>query len=74
MAIAWSLRSGSCDVALMGATSLEELDDSMGALDLRLSEEELEELRQVSELPAPYPMNFWNMFCYRESEFYGGLR
>jgi aryl-alcohol dehydrogenase-like predicted oxidoreductase len=74
VAMAWSLRSGSCDVALMGATSLEELDDSMGALDLRLSEEEMGELRQVSELPAPYPMNFWNTFCYRESEFYGGLR
>ena len=45
----------------------------MRALDLELSEAEMRELQEISELPAPYPMNFWNTFCYRESEFYGGL-
>ena len=34
----------------------------------------LRDLDKVSEVPAPYPMNFLNFFCRRESEFYGGLR
>ena len=49
------------------------IDDSIRALDLQLSEAEMRELQEISELPVPYPMNFWNTFCYRESEFYGGL-
>ena len=74
VAMAWLLQSDTCDVALFGASSLEQFDNSMEALELRLSEEEMQELREVSELPAPYPMSFWNTFCYRDSEFYGGLR
>ena len=54
------------------------LDDkesrNMAVLNLRLSEEEMQELKNVSELPAPCPMNFWNQFCYRESRHYGGGR
>ena len=74
VAMAWLLQCGTCDVAILGASSLEQFDNTMEALEFRLSEEEVKELREVSELPAPYPMNFWNTFCYRESEFYGGMR
>ena len=52
----------------------EQLDDGLGALGLTLDGDDLAELDRLSRLPAPYPMNFWNTFCYRDSECYGGLR
>ncbi len=74
VAIAWLLQSITCDVVLLGARNHAQYADNMAALDLRLSEEEMQELKKVSELPAPYPMNFWNLFCYRDSAYYGGQR
>ena len=74
VAMAWALQSGMCDVALLGASKLEQFMTSMQVLDLQLSKEEFQELKEVSELPHPYPMNFWDLFCYHDSEFYGGLR
>ncbi len=61
-------------MALLGAFAPEQFDDGLGALELTLDGDELAELDRVSRLPAPYPMNFWNIFCYRDSEHYGGLR
>ena len=74
VAMAWLLQSGLCDVALLGAFAPEQFDDGLGALSLTLDRDDLAELDRVSRLPAPYPMNFWNTFCYRDSEHYGGLR
>ena len=74
VAIAWLLQSNTCDVVLVGARNQEQYNANMAALDLRLSPEEMQELNEVSEMPAPYPMNFWNLFCYRDSRYYGGHR
>ena len=74
VALTWLLQSGTCDVVLLGASNLEQYASNMAVLNLRLSEQEMQELTDVSKLPAPYPMNFWNAFCYRESEYYGGQR
>ena len=35
---------------------------------------EMRALSDISKPPAGYPVNFLNLFCCRESEFYGGLR
>ena len=74
VAVAWMLQCGTCDVALVGASSVEQFADSLGAVGFRLPGEEMQELREVSELPRPYPMNFWDAFCYHDSEHYGGVR
>ena len=74
VAMAWMLQSGMCDVALLGASSLDQFLNSMKVLDWYLTPAEIQELKKVSELPHPYPMNFWDLFCYHNSEFYGGLR
>ena len=74
VALTWVLQSGMCDVALVGASRVEQFQQSMAAVDLRLSAEEVSELRLVSELAHPYPMNFWDLFCYQDSPHYGGLR
>ena len=74
VAMAWMLQAGTCDVALMGAYQLEQFENGLGVLDLKLDDGEMEELRLVSTLEVPYPMSFWNAFCYHDSEYYGGIR
>ncbi len=42
--------------------------------DFKLSEEGVRELREISEPPHPYPINFYDLFYRKESPDYGGLR
>lgn len=74
VAMAWILQSGQADVALLGVSSISQFHSSMQVLDFKLSDQEMQELKVISELPHPYPMNFWDLFCYHDSEFYGGIR
>ena len=74
VALRWLLQSGTCDVVLLGGSKPEQYENSMEALNFRLSDDEVEKLRAVSELPHPYPRCFHELFCLHESEFYGGLR
>ena len=74
VAMGWVLQCGMVDMAILGASKIEQFEASMKVLDMHLSEAEMQELKEVSELPHPYPMNFWDLFCYHHSEFYGGVR
>jgi aryl-alcohol dehydrogenase-like predicted oxidoreductase len=74
VATRWLLQAGTCDVTLVGVSRLEQFSDLLETLSFQLSDEEVSELREVSEPPRPYPNNFLDLFCRRESEFYGGLR
>ena len=74
VALRWLLQSGSCDVALFGFSSLAQVSDTLVTLEFVLSEEEMKELTEVSELPKPYPNSFLELFGRKTSEFYGGLR
>lgn len=74
IALAWVLQSGACDVALVGVSGIEQFRQSLAVIDFSLSIEEMRSLRVVSELDHPYPMNFWDLFCYHDSPYFGGLR
>ena len=74
VAIAWLLQTNRCDVALMGGSKAEHYAAALESVEIRLTEDEQNELTEVSELAAPYPVNFLNLFCKKESPFYGGLR
>ena len=74
VATRWLLDSGACDVVLIGASRLDQLEENLDVLNCRLSESEGRELSQASEPPRPYPISFYDLFCRRESEHYGGLR
>ena len=56
------------------ARMLGQFEQNLEVSEIELSDAEMAELRNASELPHPYPNSFWDPFCYRESEFYGGLR
>ena len=45
VAMAWVLQSGMCDVALLGASSIEQFKGSMEVLNLHLKEDEVQELK-----------------------------
>lgn len=74
VATRWVLQAGTCDVALAGFSRLEQFLNNLEVMGFQLSDEEMQELRKVSEQPHPYPINFLDLFCRQESKFYGGLR
>jgi aryl-alcohol dehydrogenase-like predicted oxidoreductase len=55
VALAWLLAKRHVMSVIIGAKTLEQLDDNLAAVDLQLSEAEIGQLDQVSELPAEYP-------------------
>jgi len=74
VAIRWLLQSGNCDVVLLGGSKAEQYTETFNAINLCLTEDEFEKLKNASELLHPYPNAFYDLFARHDSEFYGGLR
>jgi aryl-alcohol dehydrogenase-like predicted oxidoreductase len=55
IAIAWLLHRSFVMSVIIGAKTIEQLDDNLAAADIKLSEEELAQLDLVSALPPEYP-------------------
>jgi aryl-alcohol dehydrogenase-like predicted oxidoreductase len=55
VALAWLLHKASVMSIIIGAKTLEQLDDNLAAVDLTLTPEEMAKLDEVSELPPEYP-------------------
>lgn len=55
VALAWLLAKPVVMSVIIGAKTLEQLDDNLAAVDLALTPEEVARLDEVSELPAEYP-------------------
>jgi aryl-alcohol dehydrogenase-like predicted oxidoreductase len=55
VALAWLLQKASVMSIIIGAKTLEQLDDNLAAVDLTLTDDEMKRLDEVSELPAEYP-------------------
>ncbi|ULO08162.1 aldo/keto reductase [Paenibacillus sp. 19GGS1-52] len=55
LAIAWLLHQPRVTSVIIGAKRLEQLNDNIGAVEVLLSDEELQILDQVSQIPAEYP-------------------
>lgn len=74
VALRWLLQAGFCDVALIGGSSPQEFQAALNMFKFRLTDEEVKQLTKVSEPQRPYPNNLYDLFCHRDSEFWGGLR
>lgn len=59
VAIAWVLSRPGVSSVLLGATKPSQLDDNLGAIELRLSDEDLAELEQASAIVPLYPSSNW---------------
>src|SRR5690606_3923476 len=55
IAIAWLLHQPAVTSVIIGAKSVEQLNDNLAAVQVRLSPEHLERLDAVSSIPAEYP-------------------
>ena len=55
VALAWLLAKPAVMSIIIGAKTLEQLDDNLAAVDLTLTPEEMARLDEVSELPSEYP-------------------
>jgi len=55
IALAWLLHQDVVTSVLIGAKNMEQLDDNLKAVNVELSEDELQRLNEVSMLPAEYP-------------------
>ncbi|HYD45263.1 MAG TPA: aldo/keto reductase, partial [Phenylobacterium sp.] len=55
VALAWLLAKPHVMSIIIGAKTVEQLDDNLAAADLELTPEEVAKLDAVSELPAEYP-------------------
>ena len=55
VALAWLLHQPVVTSVIIGAKRPEQLDDNLAAVDLKLPDEELKQLNEVSQLPPEYP-------------------
>lgn len=55
VALAWLLHKQAVMSIIIGAKTLEQLDDNLAAVDLPLTADEMKRLDEVSELPSEYP-------------------
>ena len=55
MALAWVLAKPFVTSVIIGAKRLEQLNDNLAAVDIKLSAEEISRLDEVSALPPEYP-------------------
>ncbi len=58
IALAWLLHKDAVCSVVMGARTVAQLEDNLGAADLELSEEQLERLDSASAVPLGYPYDF----------------
>jgi diketogulonate reductase-like aldo/keto reductase len=55
IALAWLLTKPFVTSIVLGAKRLDQLQDNLSVLDIKLSQEEIKMLEEVSELPPEYP-------------------
>ena len=55
IALAWLLHQPVVTSVIVGAKRIDQLEDNLGAVDVKLTDEELKTLDEVSRPPAEYP-------------------
>jgi len=55
VALAWVLANDAVTSVIIGARNLKQLDDNIGAVEVELTDEDLDALDEVSKLPLAYP-------------------
>ncbi|RYG68671.1 aldo/keto reductase [bacterium] len=68
LSLAWLLHQPRVTSVILGAKRLDQLNDNLGAVDIKLSDEELQELGAVSQLPAEYPGWMLEMWSQSRAE------
>jgi aryl-alcohol dehydrogenase-like predicted oxidoreductase len=64
VALAWLLAQPGITAPILGARTMEQLEDNLGCVGWQLTEEELKQLDQASRLEDAYPYQFIQSFAY----------
>jgi aryl-alcohol dehydrogenase-like predicted oxidoreductase len=73
VALAWTMRDPRVTAPIIGARTLEQFEDNLGALDLTLPDAALADLETASAIELGFPHDFLNRPMTRDV-MYGGLR
>jgi aryl-alcohol dehydrogenase-like predicted oxidoreductase len=65
IALAWLLAQPAVDSVLLGARTIDQLQDNLGTVDLLISPDEIEKLNNVSALEPGYPYRFLSVYGTR---------
>ncbi|MEE4409743.1 MULTISPECIES: aldo/keto reductase [unclassified Serratia (in: enterobacteria)] len=72
VALAWTLRNPAVTAPIIGARTLTQLDDNLGALAVRLAEDQWQRLDALSAIELGFPHDFLTLSTTRDIMF-GGL-
>lgn len=72
VALAWTLRNPAVSAPIIGARTLTQLDDNLGALEVRLAEDRWQRLDALSAIELGFPHDFLTLSTTRNIMF-GGL-
>ena len=62
VALNWLMQRAGVTAPIVGARSIEQLEDNLGSTGWSLSREQVARLDQASEIPLPYPYYFINRY------------
>jgi aryl-alcohol dehydrogenase-like predicted oxidoreductase len=71
VAIAWTLANPAVTSSIVGARSLRQLNDNLGALHVTLDESQKIQLDEISRIELGFPHDFLNYEFIRQSLFAG---
>lgn len=71
VALAWTRHQPGLIIPIIGARTEEQLKDNLGCLNVKLSDEHLSKLNEVSKIDLGFPHNFYNSTTIRDI-MYGG--
>jgi len=62
----WLTSQTEVTAPLIGAHTIEQLKENLGAIDCKLSKESIEKLNNLSQLSLPYPYSFIERYARRK--------
>jgi aryl-alcohol dehydrogenase-like predicted oxidoreductase len=65
IALNWILQQPGVTAPIMGARTLEQLKENLGSTGWQLSEDEMNKIKEASDIPLPYPYQFIERFTRR---------
>ena len=55
LALAWLLKQPAVTTVIIGANKMEQLEDNLKSIDIEFTQDELQQIADISKLPVEYP-------------------
>ncbi len=74
VALNWLLQQGPNIIPILGARTVEQIQDNLGCISFTLSSEHLKKLDDVSKIPLGFPGDFFHSWILQDFAFGGSLK